>query len=60
VKDLDAQAQLDRVAEVLLTAIARVGEMKRQPKHFDVERFLNTLRPILVACPVGEVTAGIA
>jgi hypothetical protein len=47
VKGLDAQAQLDRVAEVLLTAIARVGEMKRQPKHFDVERFLNTLRSIL-------------
>lgn len=60
VKDLDPQAQLDRFVEALLTAVARVGEMKRQPKHFDVERFSMTLRSILAACPVAEVRAGTA
>jgi hypothetical protein len=56
VKDLDEQAQFDRFADTLLSAVARVGSMKRKPGSFDVDRFMVMLQSILAACPVTEIT----
>jgi hypothetical protein len=57
VKDLDERRQFQFFAEVLLLAVARINEMKRKPRDFDVLGFLNKIRSILADCPIANMTA---
>ena len=57
VKDFDEQAQFNCFVDALLAAVARVHQMKRKPRNFDVDQFLGRLRSILAICPVSEITA---
>jgi hypothetical protein len=44
VKDLTAREQFQHFADALLSAISRVGEMKRKPRDFDFVKFLPSAR----------------
>lgn len=55
VKDLTAKEQFQRFSRILLDAIARVAEMKRKPKSFDVEAFSAAVAILLVLCPVDQI-----
>lgn len=39
VKVVSAEEQFEKFSEALLIAIARVNDMKRKPKNFDIARF---------------------
>lgn len=55
VKDLSAEEQFQRFAEILLSAIGRVSEMKRKPKSFDSAAFSVEVARLLAQCPVDEM-----
>jgi hypothetical protein len=57
VKDLSAKEQFQRFSEILLEAIARVGEMKRKPKNFDSVTFAAEVERLLTQCPIDEMKA---
>ena len=57
VKDLSAAEQFKRFSEVLLSAIGRIGDMKRKPKDFDYVTFQATVERMLLRCPVDQIQA---
>jgi len=57
VKDLPANEQFRRLAEILLEAIGRVAEMKRRPKRFNSVAFSAEVARLLAQCPVDEMEA---
>lgn len=55
VKDLPANEQFRRFAQILLEAIGRVAEMKRKPKGFNSAALSVEVARLLAQCPVDEM-----
>ncbi|MES2324678.1 MAG: hypothetical protein V4633_20665, partial [Pseudomonadota bacterium] len=56
VKDLSAEEQFEKFSEALLMAIARVDNMKRKPKNFDMAKFFAEVTGLVKNCSVASVT----
>lgn len=57
VKDLSAKDQLAHLSDALITAIERIGNLKRRPKHFDHLAFVESVREVLSKCQTDTVVA---
>lgn len=57
VKDLPASEQLAHLSSALMTAIERIGDLKRKPKHFDRLAFAETMGGVLSKCKTAMVVA---
>ena len=56
VKDLSAEKQFEKFSEALLMAIARVNNMKRKPKNFDLANFSVEVAGLVKNCSVASIT----
>ena len=57
VKDIPASEQLTHLSSAVMTAIERIGNLKRKPKHFDCFAFAETMREVLRKCKTAMVVA---